>query len=72
MEGVVMTLEEVEKNYVGACTAMQVSVGKILGRSADDPEVIDLCHSMLLVVRWQQEYSMKLAMEMVQKGMVKV
>lgn len=72
MEGVVMTLEEVEKNYVGACTAMQVSIGKILGRSADDPEVIDLCHSMLLAVRWQQEYSMKLAMEMVQKGMVKV
>lgn len=51
MKGVVMTLEYVEKNYVGACTAMQVSIGKILGRSADDPEVIDLCHSMLLAVQ---------------------
>ena len=68
----VMTLEQVEKKYEDACMGMQVSISKILGRSVDDPDVIDLCHSMLLAVRWQEEYSMKLAMEMVQKGMVKV
>ena len=71
MEGA-MTLEQVEKKYEDACMDMQVSISKILGRGVDDPEVIDLCHSMLLAVRWQQEYSMKVAMEMVQKGMVKV
>lgn len=71
MKGVVMTLEQVEKKYEDACTAMQVSIGKILGRSADDPEVIDLCHSMLLAVQWQQEYSMKLAMDIVNKEWAK-
>ena len=71
MEGA-MTLDQVEKKYEDACMGMHVSISRILGRSVDDPEVIDLCHSILLAVRWQQEYSMKVAMEMVQNGMVKV
>ena len=67
MEFARMSTEDMGKHYSDACIAMQVNLSKLLGRSVDDPEVIEFGHSLLLAVKWQQEYSMGLAMDLVNK-----
>lgn len=62
-----MTTEEMADKYTAACLDMQISLAKLLGKEVDDPDVLDFGQRMLLAVKWQQEYSMQLAMDTVNK-----
>lgn len=62
-----MTTEEMADKYTTACLDMQISLAKLLGKEVDDPDVLDFGQRMLLAVKWQQEYSMQLAMDTVNK-----
>lgn len=66
-EYVKMTTEEMADKYTTACLDMQISLAKLLGKEVDDPDVLDFGQRMLLAVKWQQEYSMQLAMDTVNK-----
>lgn len=66
-----MTTEEMGDKYTAACLDMQIALAKLLGKEVNDPDVLEFGHSMLLAVKWQQEYSMQLAMDTVNKEWVK-
>ena len=66
-----MTTEEMADKYTAACLDMQIALAKLLGKEVDDPDVLDFGHRMLLAVKWQQEYSMQLAMDTVNKEWAK-
>ena len=67
MEYVKMTTEEMADKYTAACLDMQISLAKVVGKDIDDPDVLEFGNRMLLAVKWQQEYSMQLAMDTVNK-----